>query len=935
MSNCFSSLLAHSCSGATPPPPPLLAAADPVVYNWTKFNVDTNSSSFYNGPPCHLAHNTLGWDQLALPDGSLFTASKRPIVVCKLTAFVFQYILEAMGIVVRRIQYILGIEFYNNIVDFEMEISCHQLGCHWVHLSYNKGIGLYFPTHLMEKYPDWNLDFWRSLLNPERRSAFPASGTGPICGGNPGPCINGTYVPKQCQLLNSSCIEMWHIDQSYSTNIYSRLIDGLELPVTINFLGGLATAFSILTDSLAKKKDILFYFYTPSTVVATNNLTKVLFPSNNPTEYSAFTKDRSKPLTTDPESIILQKLMSPRFAADFPEISNLATRYQIDSDSMTAMLKRMGGVPAVSAPQAACEWIQQNQQTWTSWVPPVPTSVVSCPVGQGRYLIGASYACISCPKDTYNWNTNNTKECTACPDNFDCPGGSTVNVLEGLWMPAPTGTSPVSYVCPLHDSCCNEHSCPPLSCAPQFKGTLCTECDTPGQYLWGGTCHYCGAGGGLSFYATIIIAFICAFGLLLLPYEEAPTVELLFFYFQVARYTFESQVNGILKVPGISTFLAITSLNVDGFVSDCPLPIAGIQKLLFRFFLPTLILAYIVLIYFGLRSLQTRFPRVNEVLMRYAPYHLRGESVSLICFRAVIIVLTFIVMPLVDSSLMLLQCTTIEGKYVLSQVPQVECFGSQHAPAAALAIIIIIIMLGALPVLLGFTLYKLNLNNQIKYEDEGLTPIQKLFQCLYIIFKPEMYYMMPITILEKGVVSILFAMMAKYDNWVQTNTYIMALTVLCGTRIYWQPFANHLEAYLNREIALGILAMIALRQYTDAYGVTPLTLIEIGIAIFLPPCFHLMRWTRENYHKHKDTIHQALSKAGSSLGSKSTRSQTQSTTISQTASAVNQQRSKLGLKGSVDKLNIGTRSTLRSGNLSRKPSLSPTEVSPLNPDRLE
>ncbi|ORY49343.1 hypothetical protein BCR33DRAFT_713704 [Rhizoclosmatium globosum] len=798
------------------------------------YNIDTNGSSFYNGPPCPLVHNNLGWDQLTLPDGRLFTGTKRPIVILidetnssKLSAYVFQYILEAMGYRVqigRRIQYVLGTEFYNSIVDFEMEI------------------------------------------NPQDFSAT-----------------------------------------------FTQLIDGLELPVTINFLGGLTNTRAIIDDALAKKRDVLFYFFTPAT--------------NNPTEYSVFTKDRSKPLTTDPESIVLQKLMSPKVTEDFPELPYLATRYQIDSDSMTYMLKRMGSNPPLSAPQAACEWIQQNQQTWMSWVPPVPKSVVSCPVGQGRYLIGASYSCIACPKDTYNWGGNNTQECTACPDNFDCPGGSTVNVKEGLWMPAPTNTSPVSYICPMHDACCKEHSCPPLSCAPQFKGTLCTECETQGKYLWGGACHSCASGGGSSFYATIVIAFICAFGLLFLPYEEAPTVELLFFYFQVARYIFESQVNGILKVAGISTFLAITSLNVDGFVSDCPLPIAGVQKLLFRFFLPTLILAYIVIIYFGLRSLQTHFPKVNEVLMRYAPHHLRGDSMSLICFRSVIVVITFIVMPLVDSSLLL--------KYVLSQVPQVECFGSQHAPAAALAIIIIIIMLGALPGLLCFTLYKLNLNNQIKYEDDGLTPIQKLFRCLYIIFKPEMYYMMPITIIEKGVVSILFAMMAKYDNWIQTNTYIMTLAVLCGTRIYWQPFVNHLEAYLNREIALGILAMIALRQYTDAYGVSTLTLVEIGIVIFLPPSLHLMRWIKENYYKHKETIHQVLSKAGSSVGSKSTRSQTQSVTASQTTSAITQQRSKLGVKGSVEKLNFGTRSTLRSGNLSRKPSLTPGEGTPLNPDHLQ
>ncbi|KAJ3284330.1 hypothetical protein HDU79_008288, partial [Rhizoclosmatium sp. JEL0117] len=106
-----------------------------------------------------------------------------------------------MGVQIgRRIQYVLGTEFYNSIVDFEMEINPQDFSATFTQVTatdrvainvgaigYNKGVGLYFPTYLMEKHPDWNLDFWRSLLNPERRSAFPRAGTGPKCGGKPGP----------------------------------------------------------------------------------------------------------------------------------------------------------------------------------------------------------------------------------------------------------------------------------------------------------------------------------------------------------------------------------------------------------------------------------------------------------------------------------------------------------------------------------------------------------------------------------------------------------------------------------------------------------------------------------------------------------------------------------------------------------------------------
>ncbi|KAJ3020397.1 UNVERIFIED_CONTAM: hypothetical protein HDU68_010190 [Siphonaria sp. JEL0065] len=246
---------------------------------------------------------------------------------------------------------------------------------------------------------------------------------------------------------------------------------------------------------------------------------------------------------------------------------------------------------------------------------------------------------------------------------------------------------------------------------------------------------------------------------------------------------------------------------------------------------------------------------------KFTPYYMRGQSLSLICFRATIVVLTFVVMPLIDASLLLLQCDEILGKHVIATAPEVECWSSAHAPAAALAVIILIIFLGIVPILIGMILRYLAAGDNIKYEDEGISNIQKLFQCLYIVFKPEMYYMMPITILEKGVVSVLFTMLVKYEEMIQINVYIVFLGFLCATRIYWQPYHNHLEAYLNREISLGILIMIAYRQFTDHYGVTTASLAQIGIVVFLPVVLHMTRWTRSNVEKHQDVIADVLRSA--------------------------------------------------------------------------
>ncbi|ORY41338.1 hypothetical protein BCR33DRAFT_344652 [Rhizoclosmatium globosum] len=503
------------------------------------------------------------------PRWDFYTANKRPIVILYdgwnsslLNAYLGQYMLEAMGYrvqVVARIDYVLGPEFYSNAVDLEFEILPDEFGSSFNQLTqvdrvavslgplgYNKGVGLYIPKYVLDKNPTWSLDFWRFLLNPSYRSIFPAPGSTPralvngglVCNGMPGLCMNGTYTPKQCQQANSTCIELWHIDPTFSPAIYQRLIDGLQLPVVIKFLGSKDTAKSTCQAAINQKKTVFFYYWTPTLFVAKNQLTNVLFPRSNSTEYAAFTNDNRNVLTSEPQSGILQKLASSRFVNDFPELLSLFTKYQLPDNQINYMLKTAGaGIPS----QAVCQWFRANQALWMDWIPPVPKSVVSCPLGMGRYLVGIVFTCVTCPKGTYNWISNSTTECTSCPENFDCPGGSEVHVLEGMWMALPTTVTPVSYICPHQEACCTNNSCPALTCAPQFTGKLCTECLDKSMYLWGGNCYSCNSGGGTSLYLVIFGALLCTLALLALPYEEAPTVELLFFYFQVSRYILKAK----------------------------------------------------------------------------------------------------------------------------------------------------------------------------------------------------------------------------------------------------------------------------------------------------------------------------------------------------------------------------------------------------------
>ncbi|KAJ3030412.1 UNVERIFIED_CONTAM: hypothetical protein HDU68_009116 [Siphonaria sp. JEL0065] len=696
--------------------------------------------------------------------------------------------------------------------------------------GYSGVIGLYVPTSLVNRYPEMGFDFWRFLLHSEARALLPQAGSSPPflvdgkpqCDGKPKQCVNGTYTPPQCKVPGAKCVELWAYDPGYSPGNFQRLIDSLQLMVVIKFLGW--SAHDAMQIALNAGQDIFVYNWAPSVFVAANDITKVLFPATDHHQYAALVKDRDGAfVTTDVPTIIIHKLASQKFLTDFPELQAFANQFQILDAHMNEMLKSTS-LQHFNLSQAACHWFQQNEEIWGAWIPKTPKSVASCGVGFGRYLTGVVYSCISCPQGTFNWKANNTDICDQCPSELDCPGGAVVNAKDGIWIPPKLAgqLEPDYYNCPIPFTCCANGTCPPNTCTPSFAGVVCLDCSEPHHFLWNGKCSECSTAGGASFYLILVGAFFGAVLLLYLPFEEAPTVEILFFYFQVTYYIFVEQPNGLLSVPGLSTFLAIASLNVDGMVNDCTLPITGISKMMFRFFLPLLILFYIIVIYIGMRFMQASGMINASSLGMATPYYMQGQSMSLICFRATIVVLTFVVMPLIDASLLLLQCDDILGKYVIATAPEVECWSSTHAPAAALAVIILIIFLGIVPLLIGLILRYLAAGDNIKYEDEGISNIQRLFQCLYIVFKPEMYYMMPITILEKGVVSILFTMLVKYE---------------------------------------GILIMIAYRQYTDHYGVTTASLAQIGVVVFLPVVLHIIRWMRSNVEKHQDVIADVLSSA--------------------------------------------------------------------------
>ncbi|KAJ3076007.1 hypothetical protein HDU99_001434, partial [Rhizoclosmatium hyalinum] len=286
--------------------------ADPYTTNWTAVNYLPNPK--VNGPPCIIPNNAFGWNTLKNVDGTLYTASKRPIVITVegwdsyfLNAYVAQYLLEAMGYQTFVAQtgrgYVIGPEFYVNAIDlfletwpedtasYEQMTQVDRVAVDMGATGYSGVIGLYVPTPLVEKYPAFGLDFWRFLLNPEARALFPESRSTPPylvdgkphCDGNPKLCVDGYYTPAQCKVPGAKCIELWAYDPSYSPSNFQRLIDSLGLMVTIKFMGW--NADKAMTAALNAGQNVFVYNWAPTAFVAANNITRVLFAATDHQQY--------------------------------------------------------------------------------------------------------------------------------------------------------------------------------------------------------------------------------------------------------------------------------------------------------------------------------------------------------------------------------------------------------------------------------------------------------------------------------------------------------------------------------------------------------------------------------------------------------------------------------------------------------------------------
>ncbi|KAJ3282656.1 hypothetical protein HDU76_008664, partial [Blyttiomyces sp. JEL0837] len=334
-------------------------------------------------------------------------------------------------------------------------------------IGYTGRIGLYVPNYAIDAHPLLDIDFWRFLQNPDGTSLFLKSGQGPTllqddgtpwCDGLPKGCSNGTYKPAWYSDENANnFVEIWHVSSGYSTYVFERMIDGLHLNATINYLGDPQDQY--VKWAIGNQTNIIFYYWKPTTFISSLNVTRLTFPDDSRGFYSKFEKGmgsgRSVYILIAPIAPWYQATSS-KFVEDFPDLVSLIQRFIIDDFNIDKMLSYMAENQADEI-DTACTWFLANEPIWRQWLPSTPQKFEYCPAGFGLFEKDQVSFCLVCPKDFYNWDPHNENGCNVCPDEAVCPGGDMVNVKSGYWLPpreASESLVPTFYKCPFEESCC-------------------------------------------------------------------------------------------------------------------------------------------------------------------------------------------------------------------------------------------------------------------------------------------------------------------------------------------------------------------------------------------------------------------------------------------------------------------------------------------------
>jgi glycine betaine/proline transport system substrate-binding protein len=198
-------------------------------------------------------------------------------------------------------------------------------------------IGWYMPSYVLEQDP--SLATWEGFTSDEAAALFATAETGDLgqfLGGDP------SFV-------------------QYDGDIISNL----EMPFEVVFAGSEEAILAQLDSAYSREEPVLFYFWTPHSIHAKYELTRVELPAYSDECYAGAD---SGGVDCDYPGDDLFKIFWSGLAEAAPDAHTLLSNMNYSTEDQIAMIAAVE-IDGQSVEEAAQAWVDANEDVWNAWLP--------------------------------------------------------------------------------------------------------------------------------------------------------------------------------------------------------------------------------------------------------------------------------------------------------------------------------------------------------------------------------------------------------------------------------------------------------------------------------------------------------------------------------------------------------------------------------------
>lgn len=198
-------------------------------------------------------------------------------------------------------------------------------------------IGWYMPSYLLNDHPE--LATWEGFASPDAATLFATAETGDkgqFLGGDP------SFVQYDGDIINN-----------------------LEMPFEVVFAGSEEAILAQLDTAYSREEPVLFYFWTPHSIHAKYDLTRVELPAYSDDCYA---EADSGGVDCDYPGDELFKIFWSGLAEAAPDAHQLLANMQYTTDAQIEMIAAVE-IDGQSVEEAAQAWVDANEDLWRTWLP--------------------------------------------------------------------------------------------------------------------------------------------------------------------------------------------------------------------------------------------------------------------------------------------------------------------------------------------------------------------------------------------------------------------------------------------------------------------------------------------------------------------------------------------------------------------------------------